>query len=172
MASRQRARGEIVLHAALTLLLAGNAFDARRAMVAADFRTLRGQWYIEDARGLLYAVTRTPQGKLAVHQFQSHEAHARIGAGSLTGDDRTDARLVPAPTARPLRTFSSATAAINFMSGQGRAYPTRIRAVGMGSLFYHRNDASQGNRRRVAATAIQSAFRGWRERRRLTAAAR
>lgn len=70
-----------------------------------------------------------------------------------------------ARNARPLRTFSSVSAAIRFMSGGGRAYPTVIRSAGFRGLFDASDNASRSNKKQVAATAIQSAFRGWRARR-------
>ena len=159
-------RGEAVLHAALTLLLAGNSFDDRRAMVAVDFARLVGwpaiplQHFPYEGQQLFFAVTRTPHGKLAVHDFPSDQSRAHLGAHGMSGNNKWDARFVPAAGAKPLRTFTSATAAIKFMSGQGRAFPARVRTVGMSDLFDTRYDRSRSNKKRVAATAIQSAFRG------------
>ena len=179
MTSVHQTRGGIVLYSALALLLYGNQVDPRRAMVAVDFRTLRrggegfyvdykhrtaavGQYTFPDTHGLLYAVTRTPRGQLAVHAMPS--GTGKIGARQILGHNNT--RSMPPPNAKPMRTFASITAAIKFMSAQGRAYPDMIRSVGLGpNLFRQRDDPARTNKKVVAATAIQSAFRGWRARR-------
>lgn len=164
---------DVVLHAALTLLLAGNGFDRQRAMVAVQFRKLgsRHQQYVQYAhvnkpRGLDYAVTRTAKGHLAIHPFPEDPMGTYVGLARLSGQNAWNARLVPPNNAVPLRTFASARAAINFMSAYGRAWPHKVQLVGMSAALKGSSSRpSSSNAKRVAATTIQSAFRGWKSRR-------
>lgn len=170
-AARPRS-GHDVLRGALTHLLRDTDFNPRRAMVAVDYATLRGGWFLkhrytgELMQMLTYAVKRTREGLLAVHYSRSRE-RGDVGARALRGN-ATDANYVPLEHERPLRMFATVKGAMNFMSGYGRARPVLVRTVGMGMgtrLFDGRINSTRADREHLAATVFQSLFRGLKSRR-------
>lgn len=169
-------RGFEALREVLDHLLHATTFNRSRAMVAVDFRTLGRQGFVnykytKNGPSLSFAVKRTRDGRLAVHNMPVNPQWAYIGASLVRGLAGNN-RYVPPEYAQPLRTFATVQGAINFMSAQGRAYPTLIRSVRTGlpwHTYSNRNNAARGNgnRQHVAAIAWQSAFRGLKARRNL-----